>query len=240
MTARIQTVSADGNDGPFTLVDTGLNLLANWSSDGNTVFYNAYNERHGCQPALLGLGVPGGTPTKIVLKTGNQYLLGGVQAPDTTAPAAASSLHVTLNGATPTVAWKLPTDVDVSHVVVRRLEGMVAPATPTDGVAVYSGPKTSAPDTVTAGSTYTYGVWVVDGAGNTSPEATRTFLALSAPRLVSPPLVSTFSVDTTFHVGWAPAVGQPRRDDVHRAVAVRRRDLADLAGRGDHDVGSLR
>ena len=208
VTSRIQTVSADGNVGPNTLVDTGLSLVPNWSSDGKTVFYNRFNDNTGAsQP--YSVPATGGTPTKIVLKTGNQYLLGGVQAPDTTAPGSATAVHVTLNGATPTPVWKLPADADVSHVVVRRLEGTTAPASPTDGTAVYNGPKTSAPDAVTAGSTYTYGVWVVDGAGNTSPEATATFVALSAPKLSSPPLVSAFSVDTTFHVGWAPTSANP-------------------------------
>jgi hypothetical protein len=65
------------------------------------------------------------------------------------------------------------------------------------------------PDDVTVGATYTYGIWVVDGAGNTSPEMTSTFVALSAPKLTSPPLVSAFSVDTTFRVGWAPKAANP-------------------------------
>jgi hypothetical protein len=114
-----------------------------------------------------------------------------------------------LDGATPLPTWKLPADVDVSHVVVRRLEGTVAPVSPSDGVDVYSGRKTSAPDAVTVGATYTYGVWVVDGAGNTSAGTAVSFVALSAPKLKSPPLVSAYSVDPTFHVGWAPTAANP-------------------------------
>lgn len=117
---------------------------------------------------------------------------------------------MSLNGAHPVVSWKLPADVDVSKVIVRRLAGTVAPATPTDGSPVYTGRALTATDTVTPGQTYTYAAWAVDGAGNLSgPSAATTFVALRAPVIKTPPLVSSISLGLMFPVSWAPVIANP-------------------------------
>ena len=204
--SRIETVSADGTVGPTAIVASGVNLLPSWSSDGATLLYNAFTMSTGASK-VYAVPAAGGTPTAVPLTAGKGYLLGSVAARDTTAPGA-PAVRVSLDGATPTVSWTLPPDPDVSHVVVRRLDGTSAPASPGDGDPVYRGAARSVTDDVTLGSTYTYAVWVVDGAGNVSPPATRTFTALAAPTLHAPALVSSTSLDTTFRVAWT-AAGNP-------------------------------
>ena len=148
-------------------------FVPSWSSDGQRIYYSAFNLeristgfRRSCRTGLL--------LTAELLRRDPRsrqvrlYIVDGVAAPDTTAPSAPTSLRVSLNGAHPVVSWKWPTDVDVSKVIVRRLAGTVAPATPTDGSPVYTGRALTTTDAVTAGDTYTYAAWAVDGAGNTS------------------------------------------------------------------------
>lgn len=211
--SQIATMPASGPDSTHPLVvlaGAGYNVLPFWSTDGARVYYSNVNIKTGALTPFVVPAGGSGSPTKIALSAGKMYLLGGVAGPDTTAPGAASSVRVTLNGSTPLVSWKPPADVDVSHFVVRRAEGTTAPISPTDGTAVYQGPKTAIVDAVTPGTTYTYAVWAVDGSGNQSATApAQTYVALAAPVLKTPPLVSSVSLDTTFLVSWAPKGGNP-------------------------------
>lgn len=74
-----------------------------------------------------------------------------------------------------TLSWTLPEIPDFDQVIVRRATGTTAPASVTSGTGVYAGTGSSVTDSgLTAGTTYTYGVWVRDRAG-----------MLSAPRTVT-------------------------------------------------------
>jgi hypothetical protein len=205
-TSRIETVSSDGLVGPTTLASSGINVMPAWSSDGLTVFYNQFGLNSDTIRVFAVPASGSGSPTKVSLPTTKQYELEGVAPRDTTAPSVAPALKVTLNGAKPVVSWTLPSDADVSHVIVSRLDGATAPSSPSAGFVVYSGPKTSVTDLATPGQTYSYAVWVVDGAGNVSAAREKSFVALRAPALKAPPLVSSVSNDTTFPVSWTPSV----------------------------------
>ena len=209
LVGRIETISADGTVGPTPIIDSGVNFLPVWSSDGQTIYYTAFDLTTGVG-APYHVPVGGGTPVAIGFPAGKTHILTGVARPDTTPPAAPAAPHVSLNGAHPVVSWQLPADVDVSKVIVRRLAGTVAPATPADGSPVYTGRGLQVTDAVTAGQTYTYAAWAVDGAGNVSAASpAKTFLALQAPVIKSPPLVSSVSLGLTFPVSWAPATANP-------------------------------
>ena len=209
LVGRIETISADGTVGPTPIIDSGVNFLPVWSSDGQTIYYTAFDLTTGVG-APYHVPVGGGTPVAIGFPAGKTYILTGVARPDTTPPVAPAAPHVSLNGAHPVVSWQLPADVDVSKVIVRRLAGTVAPATPADGSPVYTGRGLTVTDAVTAGQTYTYAAWAVDGAGNVSAASpAKTFLALQAPVIKSPPLVSSVSLGLTFPVSWAPAAANP-------------------------------
>ena len=208
--SRIEIVSADGQVGPTVLAGSGLNLWPFWSSDGSSVAYTSLSANGNSAKAYRVAADGGSAPAAIPFPVGKIYLPFDQAAPDTTAPSAPTALHVSLNGAHPVVSWKWPTDVDVSKVIVRRLAGTVAPASPTDGSPVYTGRALTITDSVTAGDTYTYAAWAVDGAGNTSgASAGKTFLALRAPVIKTPPLVSSISVGMRFPVSWAPATANP-------------------------------
>ena len=207
---RIEVISADGQVGPTVLVGSGENLWPIWSSDGKSVAYTSASQNGNSFKSYRVAADGGSPPALIPFPAGKFYLVLDEAAPDTTAPSAPTSLHVSLNGAHPVVSWKWPTDLDVSKVIVRRLAGTVAPATPTDGSPVYAGRALTITDAVSAGGTYTYAAWAVDGAGNTSgPSAGKTFLALHAPVLTTPPLVSSISVGMRFPVSWAPTTANP-------------------------------
>ncbi|MBT9254908.1 fibronectin type III domain-containing protein [Phycicoccus sp. MAQZ13P-2] len=77
------------------------------------------------------------------------------------------------------LGWTLPTDADLAEVVVRRLPGTTAPATPTDGTQVASGliSRWSDLDLDWVG-TWSYSVFARDAAGQWSPPASVTGAAL--------------------------------------------------------------
>lgn len=74
-----------------------------------------------------------------------------------------------------TLSWALPGITDLDKVVVRASAGTTAPSGPGQGIAVYSGTGTSAKATgLTAGTTYTFRVWVRDRSGAYGPASTVT------------------------------------------------------------------
>jgi hypothetical protein len=209
---RVQTIPSAGGVDPTTLASSGADLMPAWSSDGATVFFNRFSETsdtvHVYQVAASGSG----SPTRVALPSSRLFELQGIAAPDKTPPVSAESLKVVINGGSPEITWGLhpiSANPDSSHVVVRRLSGNVAPMSPTDGTLIYSGPKSRIGDRVTAGLTYTYALWVVDGAGHYSTPIKKSFVALAPPTLKAPALVSSVSHNTTFGVSWAPTSTNP-------------------------------
>lgn len=74
-----------------------------------------------------------------------------------------------------TLTWTLPSITDLDKVVVRAGAGTTAPSSPSQGIAVYSGTGSSAKATgLTAGTTYTFRVWVRDRSGAYGPASTVT------------------------------------------------------------------
>jgi hypothetical protein len=113
---------------------------------------------------------------------------------------------VVLDGVHAVVRWRNP-DPSVTRVVVRRLDGPVAPASPTDGALVFDGAPDPAAlqlvtDTVVVGDTYSYGFWSYDAASAVSAEATHSIRATAPPLLKAPPVVSDVSTTLRFALSW--------------------------------------
>jgi chitodextrinase len=107
------------------------------------------------------------------------------------APASSSQVHLT---------WTSPPESDVAQYVLRRADGDVPPATPTDGVNVTvqmpsaPGMAESLDDSgLSPDATYSYSLFVVDGSGNVSTPATTTVMTLPAPvdALIANPVSET-------------------------------------------------
>ena len=239
--SRIELISADGQVGPTVLAGSGLNLWPFWSSDGESVAYTSLSASGNSSKAYRVAADGGSAPAAIPFPAGKIYIPFDQAAPDTTAPSAPTSLHVSLNGAHPVVSWKWPTDVDVSKVIVRRLAGTVAPATPTDGSPVYTGHALTTTDAVTAGETYTYAAWAVDGAGNVSGPSVGQDVRCAAGaghQDAAAGLVDQPRYDVPRELGAGDR--EPGGHALHRAVGGCRRDVGDLAVRGHHDVREVR
>ena len=135
---------------------------------------------------------------------GNRNANVAVVPTDATAPHPAGGVSVSLDGAHPTLSWANPADRDFSHVVISRYEGSSATGTPTLLTAGYH--ATSFTDAVTVGSTYTYVLTAVDGAGNAATATTPvTMRALAAPSLHTPARSSDAGTTAPFPVSWGAA-----------------------------------
>ncbi|MDX6242986.1 MAG: hypothetical protein QOE76_709 [Frankiales bacterium] len=122
------------------------------------------------------------------------------------APAAPQPVPVVLDGVHAVLRWRNP-DPTVTRVVVRRLDGAVAPGSPVDGAAVFDGSPDPAAlqlvtDTVVVGATYSYGFWAYDAAGAVSAEATHSIRATATPLLTAPGVVSDVSTTGRFALSW--------------------------------------
>ncbi|MEU4192140.1 S8 family serine peptidase [Kribbella sp. NPDC026611] len=124
------------------------------------------------------------TPYRIAV-SGVQGGGGGTVAPFTSVfstadniPAAlgsfdASGLYLAAN-----LSWKIPVTGDLDQVIVRRNVGSKPPAINT-GTLVYAGTGSAVKNTGLAqGVTYTYGAWVTDRTGHSSPIATTQLLGM--------------------------------------------------------------
>ena len=128
--------------------------------------------------------------------------------PANPAPTAPTAVTAVLNGAQVTLAWTPPIDGDVPNFVVRRAPGTTAPATATDGTGVSNAGRTGVLDAVTPGATYSYSVFAVDAAQQTSPAASITMQALAPTTISAPALAWTRYVTPRIPVSWgtgAPA-----------------------------------
>lgn len=85
------------------------------------------------------------------------------------APAAVGNLKAVGGYGAGTVSWTLPAITDLDQVIVRMAAGTTAPSSVTAGTGVYAGTGTSATaSSLTAGTTYTFRVWVKDRSGKYS------------------------------------------------------------------------
>ena len=97
------------------------------------------------------------------------------------APPAPGSLTARPGDRVVDLSWTLPAGAET--VVVRRLQGAGAPATPSGGVAVYSGAGTSTRDIagLANGRAYAYAAWALDADGTPGPAATVVATPVPAP-----------------------------------------------------------
>jgi hypothetical protein len=122
---------------------------------------------------------------------------------------------VVIDGTSAAPRWRNVDDAAGVRVVVRRVDGTVAPASPTDGVAVYDGPPAAdgalqvVADTMVVGSTYTYGFWSFDALGNASAESSRSAKATSRPLLVAPANASDGGPTTRVALSWGNPANPP-------------------------------
>jgi hypothetical protein len=115
---------------------------------------------------------------------------------------------VVLDGTAAAARWRNVDDADVVRVVVRRVDGPVAPLSPSDGLPVYDGPPAAdgalqvVADTMVIGQTYTYGFWSFDAQGNASAEATHSAVATARPLLTAPLNASDGGPTTRVALSW--------------------------------------
>ena len=113
-----------------------------------------------------------------------------------------------LDGASVAVRWRNLDDTHVVRVVVRRVDGPLPPASPTDGTPVFDGAPAAdgvlqvVPDAVVVGQTYTYGFWSFDAAGNASAESSHSAKATAPPLLVAPVNASDGGPTTRVALSW--------------------------------------
>src|SRR4051794_12311430 len=141
-------------------------------------------------------------------------LAGPAVADPVGAPAAPVPGPADLQGAHPVVRWRNVDDAHVVRVVVRRIRGTVAPASPLAGSLVFDGPPAAqgtlqaVTDSVVVGHTYTYGFWSFGPDGQPSSEATHSLTANAVPVPAAPALASDVGTVTRFALSWG-AVGNP-------------------------------
>jgi hypothetical protein len=119
--------------------------------------------------------------------------------PDGTPPGPATSLVATAGDRQVQLTWAKPADADLAGVRIVRKTGLVAPAGPDDGTAVYEGPLTTTTDVgLTNGATYTYAAFAYDTAQN--------FAATGPTAAATPNLATALALSATPKaVGWGGA-----------------------------------
>ena len=126
-------------------------------------------------------------------------------APPAAPPAAPQPMPVVLDGSQAVVRWRNP-DPTVTRVVVRRVAGPFAPASPLDGQPVFDGSPAAglqlATDLVAVGVGYTYGYWSYGADGSVSAEAVHGIRATAPPLLVGPAVASDAGIGTGVRLAW--------------------------------------
>lgn len=101
---------------------------------------------------------------------------------DTTPPGLVSNITSSPAATSVVLNWTNPTDNDLDHIVVRRATGATPPVSVSTGTeVVLDTPKaTTVTDTgLTASTEYSYAVFAVDAAGNTSNAANHTVTTIA-------------------------------------------------------------
>ncbi len=154
-----------------------------------------------------------------------------VTAVDDPPPAPVTSLSPVGDVDSIRLTWVLPSDPDLSRVVVRRVTGQTPPASPDEGVEVASGLLSSVVDEgLDWVDRYAYSVFTQDAAGQWSPPVSRTAWTLDLPGASLLPAPGTTSVTLSWTLPTDPRVAGLRiqrhsctsTDTVEREVEVAR------------------
>ncbi|MGZ6804178.1 MAG: hypothetical protein ACXVGH_04635 [Mycobacteriales bacterium] len=176
--APVTVSSGTATVGAATTVATGLhNDTPSFSRDGATVYFTRYDDTAGNAGPGAIWSTPAAGPASsaaVTTLTASDAIDVAVAATDTTAPGSATTAAAGLNGSSAVVRFGLPSDSDVSGVVISRSLGTTLQKT------VYvPAPLTGYLDTgLAVGSTYTYSFTAVDRSGNEAPAATRQLTAV--------------------------------------------------------------
>jgi hypothetical protein len=199
----IERIAGDGTGTPETIASDRSYLSGDVAPDGSAVYATVPLEEPGYVYRIPLSQGSTGTPVlqpRPSADNRSNYGVPSAAAPDTTPPHPISRLQVALNGTHPTVSFRLPRDIDFSHVVVYRLpEGAGLPG-PGKGALVYAGRQTSFVDTIALKDWVMYGVFVVDGSGNLSTGAFTLASSALPPRITAPVLASSTSTTRNFLV----------------------------------------
>jgi hypothetical protein len=133
-------------------------------------------------------GQEGGVLADRILLTDDPEFL-PTEAPDldVTPPAPVADPGALFTSGQVQLQWRNPDDEDLAFVVIRYRTDGEAPASPADGLPLAQGPAVPGADGfylqtgVPEGATFHYGIFAVDAAGNASPVASTSTLALSPP-----------------------------------------------------------
>ncbi|HEX5596456.1 MAG TPA: hypothetical protein VFX61_10635, partial [Micromonosporaceae bacterium] len=112
------------------------------------------------------------------------------------------------------LSWTLPNITDLDQVIVRMATGSTPPSSITSGTGVYAGTGSSVTVSgVTAGTTYSFQVWVRDRSGKLSTGATLRLRLLATAQAIS-------SSATTINYGGSVRVtGRLSRKDTGAVIA---------------------
>lgn len=178
-------------------VATGLaNDTPALSADGLSVYYTHYDGDFGPGDVYSAPADGSSTSGTVAASTPADDTEVALGATDAAAPGVAGAATAfTLAGTSATIRWTLPTDPDLSGVLVSR----------NGGTARYvPAPLTSFVDTGLAlGSTYTYALTAIDRSGNTAAGVTRQLTATAATLSTTDP-TSTGSTKAPFVVRFGP------------------------------------
>ena len=148
------------------------------------------------------------TNTPDVSESGSTVAGGTQPAADVTAPGAPTvNAEGIVSATTAKIAWT-PAGNDTVEYVVRRVNGGdTAPATITDGTAVYRGPARTATATgLTTGAVYDLYVFAIDSSGNVSATAAmHSVKPIAPPVMTAIPRVGTVTKGQSYFVRWTGA-----------------------------------
>ncbi|HUR13631.1 MAG TPA: fibronectin type III domain-containing protein [Mycobacteriales bacterium] len=207
------TVNPDGSasvGAASTLDATGYNRQPAFSRDGSTLYYVQTSGATDAAGDVVSIPAAGGTPSPIATAADDSDVTTtAAPSADVTAPTDAVAQPATLNGTSATVRWSLPSETDLSGVVVSRAgKSVFVPA-----------PQTSYVDTgLTLGTTYAYTFTTVDRSGNLASGVSRSVTAL-LPRPVFADPTSLTSTRTAFPVTFAGAAPSSTRYNVDYLIA---------------------
>ncbi|MGB8650352.1 MAG: hypothetical protein WCD35_06785 [Mycobacteriales bacterium] len=180
--APVTLTSGTATVGAATTVATGLtNVTPSFSRDGATVYFARYDNSGNNPSAGAIWSTPSAGPSSSAAATS---LTAGdatdvaIAATDSIAPGSATTAAAGLNGTSAVIRFGLPSDTDLSGVLISRSLGATVQKT------VYvPAPLTGYLDTgLAVGSTYTYAFTAVDRSGNQAATAATRQLTAVVPQ----------------------------------------------------------
>jgi hypothetical protein len=182
--------------GTATTLATGVALFdPGFSRSGGSVYYLDQQAATGWQYVFSVPADGSGSPSRLdPSSTDVVGAMGVASTDDGTAPGAPSPAPASVAGTSATLHWTLPSDTDLSGVLISR-NGGPAHYVPAPGtVFVDTG--------LVAGTTYSYAFTAVDRSNNLSDSATRQLTAIAAGATFADP-TSTTSIKAAFPVRFA-------------------------------------